>query len=30
MDEDKLVGIISVRNILTRSPGHVEKFYPGE
>ncbi|RCV63913.1 CBS domain-containing protein [Methanophagales archaeon] len=30
MDEDKLVGIISVRNILTRSPGHVHKFYPGE
>ena len=30
MDEDKLVGIISVRNILTRSPGHVHKFYPEE
>jgi len=29
MDEDKLVGIISVRNILTRSPGHVQRFYPG-
>ncbi len=30
MDEDKLVGIISVRNILTRSPEYVHEFYPGE
>ncbi|MBE0517129.1 MAG: CBS domain-containing protein [Methanophagales archaeon] len=30
MDDDTLVGIISVRNILTRSPGCVSKFYPGE
>ncbi|MDI6810757.1 MAG: CBS domain-containing protein [archaeon] len=30
IDDDKLVGIISVRNILTRSPTSVSKFYPGE
>jgi len=28
MENDKLVGIISVRNILTRAPKHVKKFYP--
>lgn len=28
VDGDKLVGIISVRNILTRSPASVSKFYP--
>lgn len=30
IDDDKLVGIISVRNILTRSPTSVSKFYPEE
>ena len=30
IDDDKLVGIISLRNILTRSPGCVSKFYPAE
>jgi CBS domain-containing protein len=30
MDGDTLVGIISVRNILTRAPGHVKMFYPGK
>ena len=29
MENDKLVGIISVRNILTKAPKHVRKFYPG-
>jgi CBS domain-containing protein len=29
MENDKLVGIISVRNILIRAPKHVKKFYPG-
>jgi CBS domain-containing protein len=28
MEDDKLVGIISLRNILTRSPKYVHKFYP--
>ncbi|HDS46400.1 MAG TPA: CBS domain-containing protein [Methanomicrobia archaeon] len=28
IDDDRLVGIISVRNILTRSPTYVHKFYP--
>ena len=30
MENDKLVGIISVRNILTGMPEHVQKFYPAE
>jgi len=30
MEDDKLVGIISLRNILTRSPTCVRKFYPAE
>ena len=30
MENDELVGIISVRNILTNAPEHVRKFYPGE
>jgi len=30
MDNDELVGIISVRNILIRAPEHVKKFYPGD
>ena len=30
MENNELVGIISVRNILTRAPEHVKKFYPGE
>ena len=30
MENDKLVGIISVRNILTGMPEHVHKFYPAE
>jgi CBS domain-containing protein len=30
IDNEKLVGIISVRNILTRSPEHVRRFYPAE
>jgi CBS domain-containing protein len=30
MDNDELVGIISVRNILIRAPEHVKKFYSGE
>ena len=30
IEEDKLVGIISVRNILTRNPACVHKFYPTE
>ncbi len=30
LENDELVGIISVRNILTRAPKHVRKFYPGE
>ena len=30
MEDDKLVGIISLRNILTRSPACVHKFYPTE
>ncbi|RJS74515.1 CBS domain-containing protein [Methanophagales archaeon] len=30
IDDDKLVGIISVRNILTRNPACVSKFYPLE
>ncbi len=28
LDGDKLVGIVSVRNILTRNPACVSKFYP--
>ncbi|MCW7079424.1 MAG: CBS domain-containing protein [Canidatus Methanoxibalbensis ujae] len=28
VEDDKLVGVISVRNILTRSPACVSKFYP--
>lgn len=28
MENDELLGIISVRNILTRAPEHVKKFYP--
>jgi CBS domain-containing protein len=28
IDDDKLVGILSVRNILTRNPTSVTKFYP--
>ena len=30
IEDDKLVGIISFRNILTRSPACVHKFYPAE
>ena len=30
VEDDELVGIISVRNILTRSPMCVHKFYPAE
>jgi CBS domain-containing protein len=30
IEDDKLVGIISLRNILTRSPACVHKFYPTE
>ena len=30
MENEELVGIISVRNILTNAPEHVRKFYPGE
>lgn len=30
IEDDKLVGVISVRNILTRNPACVSKFYPGE
>jgi CBS domain-containing protein len=30
MENDEHVGIISVRNILTRAPEHVKKFYPRE
>ncbi len=30
MENNELVGIISVRNILTRAPEHVKKFYPAE
>ncbi len=30
IEDDKLVGIISVRNILTRNPTCVSKFYPLE
>nr|QNO51192.1 homoserine O-acetyltransferase [Methanosarcinales archaeon ANME-1 ERB6] len=30
IEDDKLVGIISVRNILTRNPMCVTKFYPME
>ena len=30
IENDKLVGIISVRNILTRKPACVSKFYPLE
>ena len=30
IEDDKLVGIISVRNILTRNPTCVTKFYPLE
>lgn len=30
IEDDKLVGIISVRNILTRNPECVERIYPGE
>jgi len=30
IEDDKLVGIISLRNILTRSPTCVHKFYPAE
>ena len=30
IEDEKLVGIISVRNILTRSPTSVSKFYPTE
>ncbi len=29
-DGDKLVGIISIRNILTRNPACVTKFYPAD
>jgi CBS domain-containing protein len=28
LENDELVGIVSVRNILTRAPEHVRKFYP--
>ncbi|MCK4733789.1 MAG: CBS domain-containing protein [Methanophagales archaeon] len=30
IEDDKLVGIISVRNILRRAPDYVHKFYPAE
>ena len=30
IEDDELVGIISVRNILTRAPEYVHKFYPSE
>ncbi len=30
VEGDKLIGIISVRNILTRSPMSVNKFYPAD
>ncbi len=30
LENDELGGIVSVRNILTRAPKHVRKFYPGE
>jgi len=30
IEDDKLIGIISVRNILTRSPTSVSRFYPAE
>jgi CBS domain-containing protein len=30
LENDKLVGIISVRNILTRAPKCVQRFYPAE
>jgi len=30
MDNDELVGIISVRNILIRAPDHVKRLYQGE
>ena len=30
LENDELVGIVSVRNILTRTPEHVHKFYPAE
>ncbi len=30
MEDDELVGIISVRNVLTRNPMCVKRFYPGE
>lgn len=30
VEADKLVGIVSVRNILTRNPACVHKFYPTE
>ncbi len=30
LDGDKLVGIVSVRNILTRNPACVSRFYPME
>ena len=30
IEDDKLVGIMSVRNILTRAPEYVHKFYPAE
>jgi CBS domain-containing protein len=30
IEDDKLVGILSVRNILTRNPMCVSKFYPAE
>jgi CBS domain-containing protein len=30
VDDEELVGIVSVRNVLTRSPMCVHKFYPAE
>jgi predicted transcriptional regulator len=30
MDDDELVGIISVRNILTRNPACIKTVYPKE
>lgn len=30
IEDDELIGVISVRNILTRSPTCVHKFYPAE
>ena len=30
IEDDELVGIISVRNILRRAPDYVHKFYPAE